>query len=113
MGMLLSPGYSAGGAAGAGGAALGYALPVEALRGLVGQILALGKPSRPTLGVTLAPPQVSLAVVFCRMCLAKWSSSKVRAGARGDCLPTLACGLAVAGVGAGAGGAERGGCAGA
>jgi len=61
----------------ASGCGLGYAVPIDAFRGLVDQIIAapvsigssgsLGgmgtaKPSRPTLGVTLAPPQVLAAL---------------------------------------------------
>lgn len=54
VGMVVSPHQAGGRAAGYG---LGYALPVEALRGLVGQMLVYGRPSRPTLGISLAPPQ--------------------------------------------------------
>ncbi|GAX82829.1 hypothetical protein CEUSTIGMA_g10255.t1 [Chlamydomonas eustigma] len=37
---------------------LGYAVPMETLKGLVDQILLYGKPMRPSLGITFAPPQV-------------------------------------------------------
>ncbi len=37
---------------------VGFALPIDAVQGLVDQILQYGRVLRPVLGVTLAPPQV-------------------------------------------------------
>lgn len=37
---------------------VGFAIPIDAVKGLVGQILQYGRVVRPVLGVTLAPPQV-------------------------------------------------------
>ncbi|GLI58682.1 hypothetical protein VaNZ11_000425, partial [Volvox africanus] len=37
---------------------VGFALPIDSVKGLVEQILAYGRVLRPVLGVTLAPPQV-------------------------------------------------------
>ena len=45
-------------AAGGGGSGLGYALPMDTVRGLVEQVMLYGKPMRPSLGITFAPPQV-------------------------------------------------------
>lgn len=39
-------------------AGVGFALPIDAVKGLVDQILQYGRVLRPVLGVTLAPPQV-------------------------------------------------------
>ncbi|GFR43555.1 hypothetical protein Agub_g4648, partial [Astrephomene gubernaculifera] len=39
-------------------AGVGFALPIDSVRGLVEQILTYGRVLRPVLGVTLAPPQV-------------------------------------------------------
>lgn len=36
----------------------GMAVPVDTVKGMVNQILQYGRVVRPTLGVTLAPPQV-------------------------------------------------------
>lgn len=41
-------------------AGVGFALPIDAVKGLVDQILQYGRVLRPVLGVTLAPPQVGL-----------------------------------------------------
>lgn len=60
VGMIVGP-WQAGGRS--TGYALGYAVPVDAIQGLVTQILAAGRPTRPTLGITLAPPQVRICVV--------------------------------------------------
>ncbi len=37
---------------------VGFALPIDSVRGLVDQILTYGRVLRPVLGVSLAPPQV-------------------------------------------------------
>lgn len=62
VGIIVSPSstLSGGGGAGGGGGApgIGYALPVDTMRGLVDQIMLYGKPMRPALGITFAPPQV-------------------------------------------------------
>ncbi|KAG2431141.1 hypothetical protein HXX76_009671 [Chlamydomonas incerta] len=56
VGMLVSPPASGGGGGGGGGRS--YAVPLDAVRGLVGQILSYGRTVRPALGITMAPPQV-------------------------------------------------------
>jgi hypothetical protein len=40
---------------------LGFAVPMDTLRGLVEQIMLYGRPMRPCMGITYAPPQVSQA----------------------------------------------------
>lgn len=37
---------------------VGFAIPIDTVKGLVDQILKYGKVIRPFLGVTIAPPQV-------------------------------------------------------
>ena len=37
---------------------VGFAIPIDSVKGLVDQILQYGKVVRPTLGITIAPPQV-------------------------------------------------------
>lgn len=37
---------------------VGFAIPIDSVRGLVEQILAYGRVMRPALGVTIAPPQL-------------------------------------------------------
>ncbi len=49
MGITVAP-------AGSGG--LSYAVPIDAVRGLITQILSYGRTTRPALGITMAPPQV-------------------------------------------------------
>ena len=61
MGVLVSPLGSGGG----GGSGLGYAIPMDTVRGLVDQVLLYGKPMRPSLGITFAPPQVGLPLPLC------------------------------------------------
>ncbi|PNW73389.1 hypothetical protein CHLRE_14g630550v5 [Chlamydomonas reinhardtii] len=56
VGMLVSPPASGGGGGGGGGRS--YAVPLDAVRGLVAQILSYGRTVRPALGITMAPPQV-------------------------------------------------------
>ena len=56
MGILVAGAPSS--AAGGGGGCLGYALPMDTVRGLVEQVMLYGKPMRPSLGITFAPPQV-------------------------------------------------------
>jgi hypothetical protein len=55
LGIVCAPFVPGGRAAGYG---LGYALPVDTVRGLVDQIVVAGRATRPALGITLAPPQV-------------------------------------------------------
>lgn len=43
---------------------VGYAVPIDAVRGLVEQILTHGRPVRPALGITVAPAQVGCLVVL-------------------------------------------------
>jgi S1-C subfamily serine protease len=38
---------------------VGFAIPIDSVRGLVDQILAHGRVRRPSLGITIAPEQVS------------------------------------------------------
>lgn len=42
----------------AGSGGLSYAVPIDAVRGLITQILSYGRTTRPALGITMAPPQV-------------------------------------------------------
>lgn len=37
---------------------MGFAIPIDSVRGLVDQILRYGRVVRPTIGITIAPPQV-------------------------------------------------------
>ena len=37
---------------------VGFAIPIDSVRGLVDQILKYGRVVRPTIGITIAPPQV-------------------------------------------------------
>lgn len=37
---------------------MGFAIPIDSVKGLVEQILKYGKVVRPTIGITIAPPQV-------------------------------------------------------
>ena len=37
---------------------MGFAIPIDSVKGLVEQILKFGRVVRPTLGITIAPPQV-------------------------------------------------------
>lgn len=45
----------------AGSGGLSYAVPIDAVRGLITQILSYGRTTRPALGITMAPPQVGPA----------------------------------------------------
>ncbi|GLI67696.1 hypothetical protein VaNZ11_011962 [Volvox africanus] len=56
VGMLVSPLASSG--AGCGGGGRAFAVPIDAIRGLINQILAYGRTVRPALGITMAPAQV-------------------------------------------------------
>ncbi|GIL66100.1 hypothetical protein Vafri_19704 [Volvox africanus] len=56
VGMLVSPLASSGTGCGGGGRA--FAVPIDAIRGLINQILAYGRTVRPALGITMAPAQV-------------------------------------------------------
>ncbi|KAL6751409.1 trypsin-like cysteine/serine peptidase domain-containing protein [Haematococcus lacustris] len=59
VGMVVAPSQPGGRATGFG---LGWAVPLDALRGLVDQITVAGRATRPALGVSLAPPQVLSAM---------------------------------------------------
>ncbi|KAG2499440.1 hypothetical protein HYH03_002387 [Edaphochlamys debaryana] len=54
VGLLVAPPAGAWG----GGGGRSYAVPLDAVRGLVAQILTYGRTVRPSLGITLAPAQV-------------------------------------------------------
>lgn len=43
---------------------VGFAIPIDGTKGLVEQILQYGKVVRPILGITIAPPQVSLVAAL-------------------------------------------------
>ena len=40
-------------------AGVGFAIPIDSMRGLIDQILKYGRVVRPTIGITIAPPQAS------------------------------------------------------
>jgi S1-C subfamily serine protease len=42
---------------------VGFAIPIDTVRGLVDQILAHGRVRRPSLGITIAPEQVTTLAV--------------------------------------------------
>ena len=63
VGIIVSPsstssGSGGGTSGGGGGAGIGFALPMDTVKGLADQIMLYGKPMRPALGITFAPPQV-------------------------------------------------------
>ncbi|GLC38494.1 hypothetical protein PLESTB_001731700 [Pleodorina starrii] len=59
VGMLVTPPASSGGGGwGGGGGGRSFAVPLDAIRGLIAQILAYGRTVRPALGITMAPAQV-------------------------------------------------------
>ncbi|GFR44273.1 hypothetical protein Agub_g5478 [Astrephomene gubernaculifera] len=57
VGMLVTPPASSGGGGG-GAAGRSFAVPIDAVRGLINQILLYGRTVRPALGITMAPAQV-------------------------------------------------------
>ncbi|EFJ41325.1 hypothetical protein VOLCADRAFT_119736 [Volvox carteri f. nagariensis] len=57
VGLLVTPPASSGGG-GAGGGKMSFAVPIDAIRGLINQILAYGRTVRPAMGITMAPAQV-------------------------------------------------------
>ncbi|KXZ45912.1 hypothetical protein GPECTOR_49g496 [Gonium pectorale] len=57
VGMMVTPPASSGGGGGGSGGR-SFAVPLDAVRGLISQILAYGRTVRPALGITMAPAQV-------------------------------------------------------